>query len=1188
MQDNLNKEFKPTSWAIDNKVSIYVATIIIALAGILSYMSLPKEQFPEVVFPQFYINTVYNGTAPEDMETLVTKPIEKQLGGISGVKEIKSTSLQDFSIITIEFNTDVDIETARQEVREKVDDARPDLPTDLAQNGQEPQIIKIDVSQIPIMNVNLSGDFDLQSLKKYADEMQDRIEALTEITRVDIVGALEREIQINVDKYKMDAARISFEDIVGAISAENRTISGGLVSMDGQKRTLSIKGEYKDPTRIGNIIVRGQSGAVVYLKDIAEVVDGFEEQESYARLNGKNVITLNVIKQSGKNLIDASDKIRAIIADMQENYLPQGLDVTITADQSKSTRVTLHDLINTIIIGFVLVTVILMFFMGAVNAIFVALSVPISMFIAFLMMPMFDFTLNMMVLFSFLLALGIVVDDAIVVIENVHRIFQERHDLGIVKAAKIAAGEVFLPVLSGTLTVLAPFVPLLFWPGVIGSFMFFLPVTLIVTLGASLFVAYIINPVFAVDFMDRHEGEHHPRPRFDRKFTILTAVFALIALVAYAAGSTGVGNFVIFIYLMIVLERFWLGGVARRFQQQVWPRVQHWYSRRLAWCLVGWRPVGILLATFGLLVFSLIVTAIRNPKVNFFPQADPNFIYTYIELPNGTDQEYTDSITHIVEDRITKVVGRNNPIVESIISNVAVGAGDPNEMDLSVQPQKGKVTVAFVEFGARNGQSTVAYLDKIREAVKGIPGADITVEQEQGGPPTGKPINIEISGDEFEELVITSDRLKRYLDSLQIGGVEELKSDFQSNKPEIVVNIDRERANKEGISTATIGMALRNALYGVEASKFRDPEDDYPIMVRFKEDQRNNINTLMNLNIVYRDMNMGGAIRQVPLAAVADIRYSNTYASIKRIDQERVVTLYSNVLTGYNTNEVVQNIQNAIRDFNRPDGISIKMTGEQEDQQETMNFLLLAMLGAVGLMMMIMVTQFNSIGRPLIIAMEIVFSIIGVFLGFAVFGMEISIVMTGVGIMALAGIVVRNGIVLVEFTDLLVKQGASVYDAVVEAGKIRMTPVLLTAIAAILGLIPLAVGLNIDFATLFSEGNPHIFFGGDNVAFWGPLAWTMVFGLIFATFLTLILVPVMYAMNKRSIDVLDHYRLPRGLKYVPFLVLILKLFMKKETVRKLHDPEYVSPRPYDFFNGESGPEDQEQARVVKKKGVPAG
>jgi multidrug efflux pump len=1018
------------------------------------------------------------------------------------------------------------------------------------------------------MNVNISGDFDLQTLKHYADEMQDRIESLNEITRVDIVGALEREIQINLDKYKMDAARISFEDVIMAVSAENRTVTGGIVSMNNQKRTLSVKGEYKDPAKMADIIIRSNSGSVVYLRDIAEVVDGFEEQESYARLNGKSVITLNVIKRSGQNLIDASDKIFQIVEDMKAHDFPTGLEVTITADQSDATRVTLHDLINTIIIGFILVTVVLMFFMGAVNALFVAASVPLSMFIAFIIMPSMGFTLNMMVLFSFLLALGIVVDDAIVVIENVHRIYHERKDLGIVKAAKIAAGEVFMPVLSGTLTVLAPFVPLLFWPGIIGKFMYFLPVTLIVTLLASLFVAYIINPVFAVDFMEReaHHEETSSKPKWTKRLTVTSILLGVSALIAYTA-SFMIGNIIVSIWVIILLEHFWLGGVAKKFQTGFWPRVQNRYYKILEWCVHAWRPVWILVATFCLLVFSLIFTAIRNSNVVFFPQADPNFIYAYIELPIGTDQKYTDSITRIIENRITEAVeGTNNPLVKSIISNVAVGAGDPNQMDMSISPNKGKVTVAFVEFAKRDGKSTVAYLDKVRDAVKGIPGADITVEQEQGGPPTGKPINIEIAGDDFELLATTSERMKRYLDSLQIAGVEELKSDFQSNKPEIIIEIDRERANREGISTTQIQNTIRMAQFGVEASKFRDAEDDYSIKVRLREDQRNNINTLMNLQITYRDMNMGGQIRQVPLSAVTRIQYSNTYAGIKRIDEKRVVTLYSNILTGYNPNNVVMAITNAVQTFNPPSGITVKMTGEQEDQAETMNFLAAALFAAIGLIFMIMVTQFNSVGRALVIFLEILFSIIGVFLGFAITGMDISVVMTGVGIMALAGIVARNGIVLVEFTDLLVQQGVPVNEAVIEAGRTRMTPVILTAIAAILGLVPLAIGFNIDFASLFTHFNPKIYLGGDNVAFWGPLAWTMVFGLIFATFLTLILVPLMYAMNKRCIDVLDYYKLPRTLKYVPFLVLILKLFTKREVVRKFHEFDYKSDRPYHFFN----------------------
>jgi multidrug efflux pump subunit AcrB len=433
-----------------------------------------------------------------------------------------------------------------------------------------------------------------------------------------------------------------------------------------------------------------------------------------------------------------------------------------------------------------------------------------------------------------------------------------------------------------------------------------------------------------------------------------------------------------------------------------------------------------------------------------------------------------------------------------------------------VASNKAKVSVSFVEFDKRNGESTQEYLDKIREAVKGIPGAAITVGKEANGPPTAKPISIEISGDDFEELIATSNHLKRYLDSINIEGVEELKSDLVNIKPEIVIDIDRERANKEGISTAQIGSEIRTAVYGKEISKFKDDNDEYPIQLRYNVDQRTNINQLMNLKISYRDMNMGGMIRQVPLSSVADIHYSNTYGGIKRKNQKRLVTLASNVLSGYNANEVVALVNDAVNGFPKSENITIKMGGEQEEQKETGAFLGTAMLISVGLIIMILVIQFNSISKPIIILTEILFSIIGVLLGFAIFKMEFSIVMTGIGIVALAGIVVRNGILLVEFTDHLIDNGMELKEAVIEAGRIRMTPVILTASATILGLVPLAVGLNIDFVDMFTELNPHIFFGGDSVAFWGPLSWTMIFGLGFSTFLTLILVPAMYIISEKG------------------------------------------------------------------------
>lgn len=1105
------KEFKPSSWSIDNKTSIYIVTIIITLAGLFTYNSLPKEQFPEIKFPSILITTIYPGTSPTDMEQLVTKQIEKQIKTIVGVKKVKSNSVQDFSVINVEFNTDQNVDLALQRVKDAVDKAKNDLPKNLP---EDPQVRDIDVSQMPIMQVHVSGDFPLDKMKGYAEDLQEEIEGLKEITEARMVGALEREIQVEADMYKMQVANITFMDIENAIKYENMTISGGLIDMDGLKRSISVKGEYKDASKLGDIVIRGSTGAVVYLKDIAEIKDSYEEKESYARLGHKNVISLNVIKRSGENLISASDKIRAISDRYEKNIFPDGLKVTITGDQSSKTRVTLHDLINTIIIGFILVTVILMFFMGTTNALFVAMSVPLSCAVAFMVFPAIGFKLNFIVLFSFLLALGIVVDDAIVVVENTHRIFGNGK-VPIKKAAKLAAGEVFLPVFSGTMTTLAPFIPLVFWQGVIGKFMVYLPITLIITLLASLVVAYIINPVFAVDFMKTHEEEHKVRTN-KKGYRVTAIIFGAIALIAYLSGNIGLGNFAIVMFGLYSLNRFVLWKWIRNFQEDKWPRVQNFYKGFMEWALVGSRPMWLMISTVGLFILTFVLVALVKPKVVFFPKADPNFIYTYITLPTGTSADYTDSITQIIEDRVFKVIGTDNPIVESVISNVAVGANDPSqfEYNFSPTPHLGKVTVAFVEFSERNGESTAKYLELIRNATKGIPGAEIIVDQESSGPPTGKPISIEIKGDDINQLIKVSAGLKQYLDSIAIPGVEELKSDVQSNKPELTVEVDRERANREGISTAQIGSELRTAVFGKEVSKLKDANDEYPIMLRYQQNQRASIEAIMNLKITYRDMNMGGQIRQIPLSSVASVKYANTFGGIKRLDDQPIITLSSNVLNGYNANQIVAKLDKLLKRYEIPTGVAIKMGGEQEEQKETGAFLGTALLVSFGLIFLILVTQFNSISKPFIIISEIFLSLIGVFLGFMIFNMEISVMMTGVGIIALAGIVVRNGILLVEFTEILIKEGMPYRDAIIEAGRTRMTPVLLTATATMLGLVPLAVGLNIDFAELFATGNPHIFFGGDSVAFWGPLSWTMIFGLGFATFLTLILVPVMlYAVE---------------------------------------------------------------------------
>ena len=1105
---DLIKEFGPSSWSINNRTTIFVLTIVITLAGLMAFNGLPKENFPEITIPKIFVSTVYPGTSPANMENLVTKHIENQIKGIAGLKKITSNSYQDYSVITVEFNTDVNITTAKQKVKDAVDKAKSDLPTDLP---SEPNVLDINLSELPIMYVNISGDFDLNRLKKYADLLKDKIEGMKEITRVELIGALDREIQVNVDMYKLQAAELSLGDIERAIGYENLTISGGDVRMDGLRRSISIKRSFKSVEELKGLIIKSQAGAPIYLRDIAEIKDGFEEQKSFARLGGKNVITLSVIKRSGENLIESSDKINAIVKDMQGSVFPKDLKVVITGDQSDKTRSTLHDLINTIVIGFILVTVILMFFMGATNAIFVAMSVPLSMFVAFLVMPWIGFTLNMIVLFSFLLALGIVVDDAIVVIENTHRIF-ENGKRSIVEAAKMAAGEVFLPVFSGTLTTLAPFIPLLAWKGIVGSFMHFLPVTLIITLLASLVVAYIINPVFAVSFMKPHNEADYKKRSWTKGVKVTTVLLAAFGLLFYVAHNPGMGNFSFFILGLYLMHHFWLIKVIHHFQEVAWPKVVASYSRLLTKAIK--RPVLMLLGTVVLFVLSIVLMAVRQPKIVFFPKSDPNFVYVYLSLPVGTDQDYTNSVMKKLEQKVNDVLypgGKPNPTISSVIANVTVGVTDPQDEDQGSYSNKGKITIAFVPFADRNGESTADYLNKVREAVKGVPGAEISVDQEQSGPPTAKPISIEVTGDDLEDLVHNSVHLKHYLDSLHIGGVEELKSDFQNNKPEIVFDINRERANREGVSIGQIGMEIRKAVFGLDkTSKFRDQDDEYPIQIRYKANQRNTIETIRNLKLVYRDMSMGGQIRNVPISSFVNVRYENTYGGIKRKNQKRIIMLSSNVLSGYKPNDVVTNIQKAIQKFRASEGIEIKMGGDQEDQKETASFLGGALLASFGLILIILVTQFNSISKPIIIITEIFFSIIGVFLGVSIFKMDMSIVMTGVGVIALAGIVVRNGILLVEFADLMMEQGMNAREAILEAGKTRMTPVLLTASATILGLIPLAVGLNIDFVSLFTKLNPEIFFGGDSVAFWGPLSWTMIFGLSFATFLTLVLVPAMY------------------------------------------------------------------------------
>ncbi len=1125
------KEFGPTTWSINNKTSVYLAMLFVSLAGIYQFLTLPKEQFPDIVIPTIYVQTIYVGNSPKDIENLVTRPIEKQIKGISGVKikKFTSTSQQDFSSVIVEFDTNVKTDIALQKVKDAIDKAKQDLPKDLT---VEPTALEVSFSEQPIMYVNLSGDYDLVRLKKYADDLKDKLEDLPQINRVDIVGAPEREFQINVDNYRMQATGITFDDISNAVARENLDISGGLLEVGNMKRNLQLKGQLKSKFDIEQIVLRNGQGNPIYLKDIATIKDTTKAKESYARLDGKNVVTLNIIKRSGENLIETSNGVQKIVTDNRGILYPKDLKAVVTGDLSVKTKTSFNDLVNSIIIGFILVLIILMFFMGVTNAFFVALSVPLSMFVAFLFLPAADLivgthvTLNFIVLFALLFGLGIIVDDAIVVIENTHRIFVDgKGKLSSALAARMAAGEVFVPVLAGTLTTLAPFFPLLFWPGIIGKFMVYLPTMLIFTLAASLLVAFVMNPVFAVDFMNHADGEKKPKSSIFKKptFWIVVGIGVLLDIM----GSTFLGNLLLFFMILVLLNIYVLDDAIHGFQNKALPWIMNHYESLLRWALNGWRPVHLLLGTIALFFISLFifVFAVSSGRIpiSFFPKGDPNQIYVYLKLPVGTDVKYTDSITQVLEKRVTKVLGidvekgKENKVVESVISNVALGANDPSAGDRSTRSELGRIQVSFVEFEKRDGVSTTPYLDAIRKEMKGIPGTQITVDQESGGPPTDPPINIEVASEDFDGLIKTAVNLKNYLDSVQVPGVEELKMDVDLSNPEVTLTVNRERAMIEGVSTGQIGLAIRTALFGKEISKIKEGKEEYKIQLRNNEVQRKNLVEILNMKIYFRDFATGG-FKNIPISSLVSVEPSSTLGSVKRKNQKRLISLRSNVLTtqGYNATAVNQVLAGVIANFkNKTDGVTIKQTGEGEQQAETGAFLLSALIIALGAILFILVIQFNSVSKPIIILSEIIFSVIGVFLGFAITGIEVSVLMTGLGIVGLAGIVVKNGILVIEFADELRSRGYKTKEAVVQAGKTRIIPVLLTALAAILAFIPIAVGFNINFVTLFAELNPHIFFGGDNVVFWKPLSWTIIFGLAFAFFMTLIIVPAMYLIAER-------------------------------------------------------------------------
>jgi len=1117
--NKIQREFKLTTLALKNRNTIFLLTGVIILFGLFSYRSLPKELFPEIVLPTVLVRTIYPGNPPLDIENLITRPIEKEVEAVKGIKEIRSTSTQDASLIFVEFNTDVDIKLALQDVKDAVDKAKSELPNDLI---QDPAVEDIDFSEFPIININLSGDYSIEELKGYAEYLEEKIESVGEISKVEIRGVDEREIKVNVDLLKLEAYELTFDDIEFAIAQENVSISGGEILLGETRRSVRTVGEFKNIAELENIIVKRDGQVVVYLKDLAEVVDGYEEAKTFTRLDEQSVVSVQVIKKSGENLLAATDMIFVILDEARESgAVPAEMTVTLTNDQSEMIRMQLSNLENSMIMGVIFVILVLFYFLGTRNALFVGLAIPMSMFLSFIILNMLGYKINLIVLFSLILALGLLVDNAIVVVENIYRYVDKGY--APFEAARAAVGEVAYPIITSTSTTLAAFLPLAFWGGITGEFMKNLPITLIIVLISSLFVALIIIPVFSATFIKIGPDRKNNMPNKKRGYLIAAALMALGGLFYLARWNT-VGSLAMIFGIIGLLNTAFFRKAELWFQEVFLAWLEGIYLKILTFSLRKYNPVFFFIGTFFLLIFTIGFFMARDVNVTFFPENEPSYINVITEMPIGTDISATNAFVFELEEDVEEIIApyREMDIIKSVLTTVGVGN---EQFETSSVPNKALTTVSFVEYELRKGIVTSTIMREMSDKLLGrYPGVKLAIEKDDSGPPAGDPISVEIIGDEFETLLAVSDSVLRLIDESDIQGIEGISMDLDIGKPELLVSLDRDKLRRYGLSTFQVANTLRTALFGREVSDFKVGEEEYPINMRLKEEYRYNSSSLLNLSLSFMD---DGQTIQIPLSAIADVEYRSTYGAVNRKDLNRVITLSSNVIEGYNATRINAELGALLSAYSFPEGYGFAFGGEQAEQMESMAFLSRAMLIALSLILVILVTQFNSLVKPVIIMASVLFSTIGVFGGIATFKMDFVVVMTGIGIVSLAGVVVNNAIVLIDYIEILKKQKRKdlglkegeflpVSDAtqcVIEGGRTRLRPVLLTAITTVLGLIPLAVGLNIDFGGLLREFKPNIFFGGDMVIFWGPISWTVIFGLTFATFLTLVIVPVMYKIT---------------------------------------------------------------------------
>lgn len=1030
-----------TKFSVRNPVTILVLAFFLLVAGVVSYVSLPRESFPEIKIPYIFVNTIYPGASPEDIEKLVTEKIEDQLDGMDGVKKVTSQSMESVSAIQVEFNTDVDVETALRRVKDKVDMAKSDLPND----AEDPIVQELNFSNVPVFIVSLTSDYPMEKLEVVAEDLRDRIQAISGVLDAKVTGKQEKEISIDVDPDRMRAYDLDLGKISGAVQAQHRNIPGGSLRAGGNKFSLKVTGELKNPDQFGDIVVRAEGDKTVRLKDVATVKYGWtRERSSIARFNGKASLAITVTKRTGENIIEIIDNAKKVVEEESKAW-PAGTVADYSMDQSLEIREMVAELTNHIITGLVLVVGILSFFLGFRNSFFISTAIPFSMMLGFIVLTMMGITLNMVVLFSLVLALGMLVDDGIVVVENIYRHLAMGKTR--FQAAIDGTKEVMIPVTTATLTTVSAFIPILWMPGIMGNFMKYLPITVSVTLGGSLFVAFVFNPVFSSLFMHNNPDHHDDEG----------------------------------------------GGLFQRFKA--------FYGKTLESFLH--RPILVIILCMIFVFAGIMAYGVLGKGVAFFPETEPEVIAAEIEGPLGIDISKTDSALMIIE-QAAQAMPEDSGDISSVSVVVGRGKSDMNFGGGGDESNKGYLDVKFAKFEHRRVDSRVSQAWMENNLPKLLPGWNVKVKKQQDGPPQGKPVELLVQGEDFKVLGRFADSVAARL--RKIPELTNVTTDFNPAQPQIRIDIDRDQAKRFGLGTTDVAMGVRGAMYGIEAGKYRVGKDEYKIMVRMDPANRESFASLDKLELTHE-----GAY--IPLSSVARVTEDASLSSVNRLDRLRTVQVTAELAPGQRDENVPKaKAAAAIEGLQLPTGYAIHPGTGSKEQDETKAFMVKAMGVAVMLVFFTMVMQFNSIFQPFLILIGVFLAVGGVFWGLLLVQTQMSIIMTGIGIIALAGVVAKNGIVLIDFMNHLRSEGRPLREVAVEGGKTRLRPVMLTAITAMIGLLPMATGMGIDWLHL------GIVAKSQSSAMWAPLAWAIFWGLLFNTALVLVVTPILYYSYYRMIE----------------------------------------------------------------------